>query len=34
MVEKKLSCTFTLDVAGIGFLEGGNERDVSPCVRG
>ncbi|KAJ9104404.1 hypothetical protein QFC20_004540 [Naganishia adeliensis] len=24
----KLSCTFTLDVAGIGFLEGGNERDI------
>lgn len=24
----KLACTFTLDVAGIGFLEGGNERDI------
>lgn len=24
----KLACTFTLDVAGIGFLEGASERDV------
>jgi hypothetical protein len=27
---QKLSCTFTLDVPGLGYLEGGSEPDVSP----
>jgi hypothetical protein len=26
--EQKLSCTFTLDVPGLGYLEGGTEADV------
>lgn len=28
--DQKLSCTFTLDVPGLGYLEGGTEADVSP----
>jgi hypothetical protein len=27
--HQKLSCTFTLDVPGLGYLEGGTEADVS-----
>ena len=26
---QKLSCTFTLDVPGLGYLEGGSDQDVS-----
>jgi hypothetical protein len=27
---QKLSCTFTLDIPGLGYLEGSTEPDVSP----
>lgn len=30
---QKLSCTFTLDVPGLGYLEGGSEPDVSSLTR-
>jgi len=29
---QKLSCTFTLDVPGLGYLEGGTEADVRPAL--
>lgn len=30
--EQKLSCTFTMDVPGLGYLEGGSEANVNRSV--